>query len=181
MNRDLVIVASILIWVVTPFMGYGQRSSIISRNADLFNNMNISLSYGEIIQKRNAWFYGFSAEYSRRLKNAPVGVGLSIMWDSETDKAKSNPVKSFSGALAGSYLVTERFSLGAGLAKGLINDENPNRTYKFANGDLSTGLMLAYTFPMGNQSLIGLTSSLEYNLSQREFSLSLDLSYAFSW
>ena len=164
-----------------PLCLAAQRSSIISRDAELPNNFNLAISYGEIIEKRNAWFYGFAAEYSRRLNKLPIGVGASLMWDSETDRAQTEAVRTFTGALAGSYLLSERFSLSTGLAKGFLDDDNPEKTYKFTNGDWSTGLILAYAFPTGKATFIGLTSSLEYNISQKEFSLSLDLSYAFSW
>lgn len=110
-----------------------------------------------------------------------MGFGTSLMWDSETDKAKANPIGTFTGAVTGSYLLSQRFSIGTGLAKGFINDDNPQRGYRFSNGNWSTGVVLSYSIPTGSQTFMGLTSSFEYNISQKEVSISLDLSYAFTW
>ena len=170
-----------IVLFLLPLVMTAQRSSLVSRDTLLPNNINFAVSYGEILKKRDAWFYGFTAEYSRRFKKAPVGLGLSLMWDSETDKAKTNPVQTVTAAIAGSYLIGDRFSLGTGIAKGFIDDENPQRAYKFTDGDWTTGLIFAYIIPTGQATFIGFTTSLEYNISQKEFSLSIDLSYAFNW
>ena len=167
--------------LLLPFFVGAQRSSVVSRDSLRPNSINFGISYGEIIEKRNAWFYGFAAEYSRKIKDIPVGYGASLMWDSEKDRAKLDPVRTFTGALTGSYLLSDKFSLATGLAKGFIDDDNPQKVYKFTNGDWSTGLILAYAFPTGQKTFIGLTTSFEYNISQKEFSISFDLSYAFNW
>ena len=164
-----------------PIIGSAQRSSVVSRDTVRPNNINIGISYGEIIEKRNAYFYGVAVEYSRKLNNLPAGLGAGIMWDSETDRAQLDPVETFTGAITGSYLLSDKFSLATGLAKGFIDDDNPEKKYKFTNGDWSTGLIVAYIVPTGKTSFIGITTSFEYNLSQKEFSISFDLSYALNW
>ena len=170
----------LFLWLF-PLVVSAQRSSVVSRDSVRPNNINIGISYGEIIEKRNAYFYGIAVEYSRKLNNLPAGLGVGIMWDSETDRAQTRPVETFTGALTGSYLLSERFSLATGLAKGFVDDDNPGKTYKFTDGDWSTGIIVAYIIPTGKTSFIGLTTSLEYNLSKGEPSISLDLSYALNW
>ena len=154
---------------------------MVSRDSLRPNNLNIGISYGEIMEKRNAYFYGVAIEYGRKLNNAPLGLGVAMMWDSETDRNKFDAIETITGALTASYLISDKFSLATGLAKGFIDDDNPQMTYKFTNGDWSTGLIAAYVIPTGQASFIGITSSLEYNMSQSEFSFSLDLSYALNW
>ena len=172
----------VYIWLLLiPIVSNAQRSSVVSRDTVRPNNINIGISYGEIIEKRNAYFYGIAAEYSRKLKNLPAGVGAGIMWDSETDRSQIEPVRTFTGALTASYLLSDKFSLATGLAKGFIDDDNPQKDYKFTDGDWSSGIIVAYIIPTGKASFIGLTTSLEYNLSQKEPSISLDLSYALNW
>ncbi len=140
------------------------------------NAINLSASYGEILD-REAWFYGFSAEYARRLKKAPVGFAGSLMWDSEKDEMKDKIVGTFTAAIAGSYLLGKRFSIGTGIGKGFADTDNPDRKYEFTNGDWITALFGGYQIPLSNKASIGISLSYEYNISAKENSLSLDMAF----
>jgi hypothetical protein len=166
-----------VVWTtLIGFCGYAQLSNNIPRIEDRSNAFSFSASYGEILE-REAWFYGFSGEYARRLKKAPVGFAGSLMWDSEKDEIKDKTVGTFTAAVTGSYLLGKRFSIGTGLGKGFADTDNPDRKYKFTNGDWTTALFGGYQIPLKNKASIGISLSYEYNLSAKENSLSIDLAF----
>jgi len=160
---------------------FSQISGMVSGIEDKKSLASFALSYGEILNK-NAWFYGFSGEYSRRLNNLPIGFAGSIMWDDETRRENNiKNTKSFTLAATGSYLINQQLSIGTGIGKGIVDDDNPRKSYEFTDGDWSTGLFLGYQFVMINRSLLGISGSYEYNISAMEHSLSIDLSYGFAF
>jgi len=164
---------------ILPFISNAQMSNLISRNENLQNSVSFGASYGQILD-RDAWFYGFSGEFSHRLKNVPIGIAGSLMWDRETDREKDNMVDTFTSALTGSYLIAKHWSVGTGIGKGFMSTDNPNKNYLFSNGDWNTALFFGYQIPINLKSSIGLSASCEYNISAKETSFSVDLSYGFS-
>lgn len=162
-----------------PVVASAQMNANISRDKLKKNFISISGSYGQVIP-RNAWFYGFSGEFSRRLDNSPVGIAGSLMWDQETDINKDKVVSTFTAAITGSYLFKKRWSVGTGLGKGFMDTDNNDQNYKFTSGDWNTAIFLGYQIPLNMKSSLGLSASYEYNISGKEASFSLDLSYGFN-
>lgn len=165
--------------LLLPSLLWSQFSSNVSRNEENRSFVSFSGSYGEFIE-RDAWFYGFNGEYSRRLKNIPVGIAGSIMWDQEKDIKKDKIVSTFTAAITGSYLISNRWSVGTGLGKGFMDTDNADKKYKWADGDWSTALFFGYQIPLNPKTSIGLSASYEYNMSANETSISVDVSYGFS-
>ncbi|WKK65587.1 hypothetical protein [Lutimonas zeaxanthinifaciens] len=165
--------------LLLPSVLWSQFSSNISRNEKKRSFVSFSASYGEFIE-RDAWFYGFNGEFSKRLKNVPIGIAGSLMWDQEKDVKKDKIVSTFTAAVTGSYLISNRWSVGTGLGKGFMDTDNSNKKYKWADGDWSTALFFGYQIPLNLKSSIGISASYEYNMSANETSLSLDVSYGFS-
>ncbi|MCA0933400.1 hypothetical protein LCM02_13135 [Lutimonas saemankumensis] len=162
-----------------PCLVWSQFSSNISRNEEKRNLVSLSGSYGEFIE-RDAWFYGFNGEFSRRLQNIPIGFAGSLMWDQEKDVKKDKIVSTFTAAITGSYLISDRWSVGTGLGKGFMDTNNPEKKYKWADGDWSTALFFGYQIPLNLKSSLGISASYEYNMSANETSLSIDISYGLS-
>ena len=171
----------ILFWFLLIISNYAsaQLSANISRNEEKKNFASLAGSYGQIFE-REAWFYGFSGEYSRRLNKLPIGIAGSLMWDQEKDVKKDNTVSTFTAALTGSFLFKERWSVGTGLGKGFADTDNADKNYQFTDGDWSTAIFLGYQIPLTINNSIGISASYEYNMSGNETSFSLDLSYGFS-
>jgi len=159
-----------------------QISQLTSRNTLKANSLTFLISYGEIIQ-RDAWFWGLSGEYSKRINNLPIGVAGAIMWDQETTRGdKPKMVGTFTTAITGCYLINHLFSVGTGISKGFMDDDNPQKTYKFSDGDWSTGIFGAYQFKKGVfGNPLSVSASFEYNISQNETSISVDLAYGFTF
>ena len=137
-----------------------QMSSVVSPDAERPNNFSVSASYGEILNKRNAWFYGFAADYTRRLAEAPFGVGSTLMWDSETDRNARKTVGTYTFAITGSWIFSQQASLGTGIAKGFMDNDNPDTRYRFNNGDWATGLILTYAIPARVNRFVAFSGSL---------------------
>ena len=99
------------------------------------------------------------------------------MWDQETDVKKDKVVGTFTAAITGSYLISKRWSVGSGLGKGFMDTDNTDKNYKFTSGDWSTALFFGYQIPLNLKSSLGISASYEYNISGKETSFSIDLSY----
>ncbi len=125
--------------------------------------------------ERNAEFYGFSAEYNRRINKLPIGLAGSMMWDRETDHDAERVVETFTAAITASYLLGKRFSLGSGLGKGIMDRNDSDKRYKFTDGDWVTAVFGGYQLPLSERIALGLSLSYEYNISAKETSLSIDL------
>ena len=162
-----------------PLVASAQLNANISRDKQKKNFISIAGSYGQVIP-RDAWFYGFSGEFSTRLDNIPIGIAGSLMWDQETDVKKDKVVSTFTAAVTGSYLFKKHWSVGTGLGKGFMDTDNNEQNYKFTSGDWSTAIFLGYQIPLNLKSSLGLSASYEYNISAKETSFSLDLSYGFN-
>ena len=179
-KRTKFLVRSIMcLGLLLPMVASAQMNANISRDKEKKNFISIAGSYGQIIQ-RDAWFYGFSGEFSRRLNNIPIGIAGSLMWDQDTDVKKDKVVGTFTAALTGSYLFKKRWSVGTGIGKGFIDTDNKDQNYKFTSGDWNTAIFLGYQIPLNMKSSLGLSASYEYNISGKETSFSLDLSYGFN-
>ena len=62
------------------------------------------------------------------------------MWDQEKDVKKNKVVSTFTAVVTGSYLINDRWSVGTGLGKGFMDTDNPDKNYKWGDGDWSTAL-----------------------------------------
>lgn len=162
--------------ILFPLYSYSQLNANISRLDDKKGYVSLAGSYGQIFE-RDAWFYGFSAEYSRRLNKLPIGLAGSFMWDNETDVKKDKVVGTITAAVTGSYLISQRWSVGTGLGKGIIDSDNNKKTYQFTDGDWSTALFFGYQIPLNIRSSLAISASYEYNMSANETSFSIDLAY----
>lgn len=175
-SNKLIVLGSLFL---LPSLLWSQFSSNISRNEEKRSFVSFAGSYGEFLE-RDAWFYGFNGEFSRRLKNIPIGIAGSLMWDQEEDVKNDKIVSTFTAAITGSYLIGNRWSVGTGLGKGFMDTNNSDKNYQWADGDWSTALFFGYQIPLNLKSGIGISASYEYNMSANETSISLDVSYGFS-
>ena len=155
---------------------FSQISSNVSRLEDHPGALSLGVSYGGMLQ-RNAEFFGLSAEYNRRLNKLPIGLAGSLMWDREEDFDKEKVVETFTAAVTGSYLLGSRFSLGTGLGKNFLDTDNSKGTYEFTDGDWITAVFGGYQLPLSERIALGLSLSLEYNISAKETSVSVDLAF----
>ena len=149
---------------------------------DYVNAAGFGLSYGEI-SKREADFWGWSLNYSRLLNDLWT-AGLSLTWDEETEQFIDRPDKSVrSYTLIGtiSYSLTQNFSLTTGLAHGIADDDNATGTMKFKSGNVSTGLSLGYSWPLNKRNSTSASLAYEYNISENEPSVSVDVSLGWSF
>ncbi len=170
-----------ILWLllILPLYASAQFSANVSRDEEKKSFASISASYGQFFE-RDAWFYGFSGEFSRRLDKLPIGLAGSLMWDQDTDIKKDKVVGTLTTAITGSYLINDRWSVGTGLGKGFMDTDNADKNYKFTNGDWSTAIFLGYQIPLNLNSSLGLSASYEYNMSAKETSISFDIAYGFS-
>ena len=159
-----------------PVIATAQLNANISRDAEKKGFVSLAGSYGQVFE-RDAHFFGFSGEYSRRMNKIPIGIAGSLMWDQETDVKKDKVVGTFTAAITGSYLISKRWSVGSGLGKGFMDTDNTDKNYKFTSGDWSTALFFGYQIPLNLKSSLGISASYEYNISGKETSFSIDLSY----
>ena len=150
--------------------------------ADYVNALGVGLSYGEQNDK-DADFWGWSADYSRWLSRRWV-LGLTLAWDEETERRIAQPdkvVRSYTVIGQVSYNLTPQFSLTTGLGQEIAADDNASGTMKFKNGDVSTGLALGYTWLLSTRNSLGMSLAYEYNISESETSISVDVTFGWSF
>ena len=150
--------------------------------ANYANAVGFGLSYGEQ-QDKDADFWGWSAEYSRLVSSSWMGA-LSLTWDEETERFVDRPNKVVrTYALVGtiSYNLTPRFSVTTGLAQDIADDDNASGSMKLKSGDISTGLSLGYSWPLSRRNSLGASFAYEYNLSENEPSISVDVALGWSF
>ncbi len=174
MRTVLFIVYTLPVYCIST-VAYGQISNSISRDKDRPFALGGGVGYGEFLN-RNAWNWGINVDGSRRLKNSDFGLGVSLMFDSETERESNNrPVGSLVSAISIAYLLNDMFSFGTGLGKEFISNGNEARDYEFTNGDWGTGLFLVFQPKRIRKSSISLIY--QYNLTNGDKSISLDLGY----
>jgi hypothetical protein len=112
---------------------------------------------------------------------------VSLNWDKETESFDNKPdeiVKTFTVVGTITYAVTKWFSLTTGLGKGFADTDNPERRMKFTSGDLGTGISVGFAtqgLPQFVQDSIGFSASYEYNFTQKDTSVSFDVSFGWSF
>ena len=152
---------------------------------DYYNAIGFAVGYGQT-NDRDAPFWGFAVEYSRAVFDRWV-IGAGLAWDEETERFEAKPSKSMQTISAMgnlSYNLSERFSLTLGLAKGFADDDNAAESMQFSSGDVGVGVALGIAtpgLPQYVQDSIGLSLNYEYNLSQEETTISLDLVFGWSY
>ncbi len=143
------------------------------------------VSYG-VQNDRDADFWGFAADYSRTLSERWL-AGASLNWDRETEKrvvASDRSIDSFTLVGTVSYALNSWMSITTGLGKGFADTNNPMRAMRFTNGDLATGVALGLVtpgLPQFVRDTIGFSIAYEYNVTNRETSLSFDASFGWSF
>ena len=150
--------------------------------ADYVNAVGFGFSHGEIRGKK-ADFWGWSLDYSSMINHRWI-AGLALTWDKETEQFIDRPDKTVrTYALIGSisYNLTQNFSLTSGLAQNIADDDNATGTMKIKAGDLSTGLSLGYSVPLSPRNTLGTSLGYEYNLSENETSISIDVMVGWSF
>ncbi|NME70314.1 hypothetical protein [Flammeovirga aprica] len=152
--------------------------SVSSYAQEKYNSFSFSVSRGVNMTNDNP-FYGFSIDYSRAIKNTPFSTGVAMMWDEEKDKNRY--LQNVTVAYMVGYKINDRWSIGSGIAKGFLNNENERQEYQFSDGDWSTGLAGTYVLKVTPKHAISITSSLEYNITQKEYCFSVDLNYILPW
>ena len=191
-ERGAVIRAATTILVAVIPIGMGVTNSAQAhvtsapRTAPEFQNaVGLALGYGRITDS-DATFWGVAVEYSRAVLERWV-VGAGLAWDEETerrDDRQARDVRSLSVLGTVSYNLSSRFSLTAGLEKGFADTDNPSGSMQYADGDLGVGFALGFAtpgLPQYVQDSIGLSLNYEYNLSEGESSVSLDLVFGWSF
>ena len=161
-----------LIFFIAPV--HAQVSAGFLPKPDYDNSISFGLSYGEQL-KRDADFVGWTVEYSRAYKG-PWYLNASLAWDTETAKDKQTDTYTLIGTV--SYAFSPLMNITAGYGKGIANDDNKDKHMQFTNGDSSVGVALGTripVFPKSSRYSLGFSASYEYNISENETDISLDL------
>ena len=166
-------------------MAWAQVSAPVLPLPGYRNSVSGGISYG-VQNDRDADFWGWSLDYGRQLGENWIGAA-SLTWDRETEQFNDSPdkqVDTFNVIGTISYALSSRISLTTGLAKGIGDTDNPTGSMKFNSGDWGTGIALGYSIPGLPHFIrdsISLSAAYEYNISQRETSVSFDVSIGVSY
>ena len=172
----LLTAASVLMMAALPAKAHvsaGWRN----QDSQLVNSFSVGASIGTPYEKEDAEFWGLSVDYSRTL-SANWSASASLTFDQATTRQTGRPTKvvnSFAAVLLANYALSPRWSLTTGLSQDFLDDDNADGELRFKLGDVGTGLAIGVAFP----NSVGLSFAWEWNISESEPSVSLDISY--SW
>jgi hypothetical protein len=157
--------------------------AVISKYPDLKNTAGFNINAGPFLQ-RDAFFIGFAIDYSRLL-SGPWSFSTSIGYDKETDRSKDPEVSTKSWTIMGTINYSiDKFSFATGFGKGFANTSNPSKVMKFSNGDWATGFVVSYALPdlpWSDRDNISTSAAIEYNITSKEWNLSFDLGFGWSF
>jgi hypothetical protein len=145
-------------------------------------NVGTGLSYGTILG-RDAQFWGASLNASHAF-GANWGVSSALAYDQETERLSNgsrSKINTFTAIVTPYYRFHRRLTISAGFGKGFIDDDNPHRAMRFTNGDWATGTALSVMLYSRKNISAGFDTSLEYNISQEEWSISWDLGVSWAF
>lgn len=171
--------------IMAPSVASAQFGSPPRPVAGFKNSAAFGLSYG-VNNTRDADFWGWSAEYSRKVGDRWFAAA-SIMWDRETETVADAPdskTDTYTAAVTISYGLTKRLSVTTGLGKGFANTDNPSGSMRFTSGDLATGIVLGWSTPglrCFERDSIAFSLAYEYNITQNETTLSFDIAFGWSF
>lgn len=156
----------------------------IRLDSTFLNSVSIGPSYGVMLD-RNAQYWGLSLGYSRLL-NENWAFTPALAYDQEFDYSTTEGgiVNTFTFMATATYFVNRYWTITSGLAKGIIDDENPSNSLSWVNGDISTGISLGRSIPdfaYWSRDSFAFSTALEYNFTKKEFSMSVDFVMGLSW
>ncbi len=128
---------------------------------------------------RDAVFWGLSADYTRVIASR-WSASFALTYDQEHDRPANRPsktVNTFTAVGTVNYVLSRLLTLTTGLGKGFLDDDNRDREMRFTSGDLGTGLALGINLP----DLLGLSVAWEWNITQKEPTVSVDLTFGWSF
>lgn len=174
MRKLLTTATSIL---VVPLLASAQGDNYL-------NSIGGGLSYGDKLNK-DADFWGWTLDYSRVLNSGWVFTA-ALAYDEETERRNGQQdkiVQSYTPTFSWSYPISARWSLATGLGKGLFNDDNKEKKMELTefNEEWAVGAIAAFTLFQNGRHRTSISSSLEYNISEGEPALSVDIGYAYSF
>ncbi len=132
----------------------------------------------------DTWLWGVAADYSRQL-TGKWSLNTSLNFDRETESKpdRDTVTDSFSVVIAAGYSLTDKLSLGAGFGHGFLTREHNGGKWNSPKlgDDLATGVSLSYTFWQKGRLDFSPSTSLEYNIEERVWSLTFDLGLGYSF
>jgi len=166
-----VCIATLLFFIVPV---HAQVGAGFLPKPDYDNAISYGLSYGAQLE-RDADFVGWSLEYSRAIKG-PWYLNGALAWDRETEQNKQTATYTLIGTV--SYAFSRLMNFTVGYGKGIADDDNKDKQMQFSSGDSSVGIALGSripVFPESSRYSLGFSVAYEYNISENEPDISLDL------
>jgi hypothetical protein len=146
------------------------------------NELGLGVSYGVKLSK-DAQFFGYAPDYVRVLsENWLLNVSFAYDKDTEFKKCSKEVTETWTPSLMIGYQLSSRLALGVGLGHGLFENKDGGgwTSVKFGN-DLTVAAAFATSLWNKDRHGLALSVSFEYNISDKEPSISTDLGYSFAF
>ena len=175
MKRGIIaiLLVSIASFLCLPGVALAAGVSVAPRpDTSLANSIGAGASVGAI-SGRDADFWGWTVDYTRLL-SPRWSTTVSWAFDRETERRdgqQNSVVDTHTLIWVANYALNDRWSVSSGLAKSLLDDDNPAGSLKWVDGDWSTGIAFATAI----SARINWSFALEYNINKSEPSVSTDI------
>ena len=147
------------------------------------NTFGTAVSGGVFLDK-DATFWGFSVDYSKVVLKNWI-VNFSFAYDKEFSKNKDNVesiVNTITPSLAIGCAFTPKIALGVGLGKGIFDDDNDNKKFRYnKDGGWTLGLIGVYSFYQNGHHSFDVSGGIERGLTNPETDLTIELGYGYSF
>jgi hypothetical protein len=148
------------------------------------NSIGTSISTGIFIDKA-AVFWGCSVDYSYIINDKIIllfGFAYDQEYKTEKKENEHDVIQTITPNIAFGYALSNKFALGIGLGKGVLDTDNPNQKLKFtSDGNLTAGLLFSITMFSKNHHSIDLGGGIERGLITPETDLTIELGYGYNF
>jgi hypothetical protein len=144
----------------------------------------IAFSTGAFFDKP-AVFIGLGFDYAYIIKEKWVLLG-GLAFDSERktklSEGETRVINTLTPNVAVGYLIKPRLAVGAGVGKGLWDTDNPEKKMKYTtSGNLTVGVLCAYTLYVNGPHGIDVTGGIERGLITVETNFTVEIGYGYSF
>ena len=146
--------------------------------------LGVAASTGAFFDKP-AVFLGLSLDYAYFIKEKWIvlaGIAYDQEHKTQVSEGEKKTIHTITPNAAIGYAINSRLAVGAGIGKGLWDTDNDKQELKFStSGNLTVGVLCAYTFYLNGPHGFDITGGIERGLITPETNFTVEIGYGYSF